>query len=530
MNNDKLYQAKQLHKEVWHNLRLGDYAHALPLAKKLITEFQEYPESWFAFSCLAFQVKDMKKALVAIEKAISLDPDNSEYQAHQAQCHLHLGNYDKALTMAKKVSQRKDLPTASLNILATLFHALEEHLLYLEMCQRAVDAHPSDTLLLSNLAEAHSFIGNIQKAETLYAQVIEKNPHEYTSQLNLSQLKTVTLENNHTARIEKLLLRQEIKWRGRMQLHFALGKEYEDLKEYESAFANYAAGNNLRRKNSNYDVKNDLETIALIEKTYHKKTFEQPTGYDNKEAIFVLGLPRTGTTLIERILSAHSDVFAAGELNNFSTELMRQITSTLGQGAVDKKRAVELSAVIDFKALGKNYIDSTRPRTGHTPRFIDKLPLNFLYIGLIAKALPQAKFVVLERHPMDTCFAMFKTLFGQAYPFSYDLTELGEYYCAYKQLMSHWRSVLGERILVVKYEDMVANQREQSEKLLHYCQLPWQEACFNFHQQDAGVSTASAIQVRQPIYKSSVQRWRQFEDQLSGLRSQLEAKGISIDA
>ena len=193
--------------------------------------------------------------------------------------------------------------------------------------------------------------------------------------------------------------------------------------------------------------------------------------------------------------------------------------------AVSKLEFVEHSLAIDPLVLGRCYIAETRPQTGHTRRFVDKLPLNYLYAGLIRRALPRARLIALMRNPMDSCYAMYKTLFTAAYPFSYDLHDLGRYYCAWQRLMRHWEAVLGEALLVVRYEDLVANQEAVSRRMISHCGLEWQDACLTFQQQQRPVVTASAVQVRRPMYATSVGKWRNYARQLSGLSRELAALG-----
>jgi hypothetical protein len=245
-------------------------------------------------------------------------------------------------------------------------------------------------------------------------------------------------------------------------------------------------------------------------------------GHDNDEAIFVIGLPRSGTTLVESILAAHSEVQAGGELQAFPRACIEAVQA-LGGAMVPKLGFVERALEVDPRALGERYIAATRPQTGDRPRFTDKLPLNYLYAGLIRRALPRARIVALVREPMDSCYAMYKALFTGAYPFSYDLDELGRYHAAWQRLMRHWQSVLGDALLVVRYEELVTAQEAVTGRILHHCGLPWQDACLEFRGRSAAVATASAAQVRQPVYRTSIGKWRHYERQLQPLARHLAA-------
>ena len=250
-------------------------------------------------------------------------------------------------------------------------------------------------------------------------------------------------------------------------------------------------------------------------------------GFGADGPIFIIGMPRTGTTLLERILAAHSMVVSAGELHDFSSELVKEIVRVNDGKAVAKSEIVAASLQVDFARLGENYIDAARQATDASSTWIiDKLPFNFLYCGLIHRALPKARIIHMTRNPMDTCYAVFKTLFGQAYPFSYDLDELATYFIAYRRLMDHWHAVMPGLILDVGYEDVVANTEDEARRLIEHCGLQWEPECLEFHKSSDATTTASAAQVRQPVYSSSVQKWRNYDEQLAPLKARLKAADL----
>jgi len=238
-------------------------------------------------------------------------------------------------------------------------------------------------------------------------------------------------------------------------------------------------------------------------------------------------MPRSGTTLVERIISSHPDVHAAGELQNFALALKR--TSGSRTPYLIDIDTVTRTQDVDWRQLGEDYLTSTRPDTGRTPHFIDKLPHNFLYVGAIANALPHAKIICLRRDPMDTCLSNFRQLFALGSPYhaySFDLLNTGRYYILFDRLMAHWKQAFPGRILEVDYETLVDKQEASSRQLLKFCDLPWNDACLTFENNQAPASTASAAQVREPIYRSAVKRWKQYEAQLADLRELLHNAGI----
>jgi hypothetical protein len=318
--------------------------------------------------------------------------------------------------------------------------------------------------------------------------------------------------------------------RGAVQVCFALAKELEDLGESERSFHYLKMGADARRSLMKYDVSRDVSTMSVIRDTFGPNLFDGSIpGHDSPEPIFVLGLPRTGTTLVERILASHSDVYAAGELNNFSLLMSQQVKQLAGDKKLTRDEMVQMSAKLNFQDLGAAYIESTRPLTGSTARFIDKLPLNYLYVGLIHLALPNAKIIVLNRDSLDTCYAIYKQLFTNAYPFSYRLDELAEYYVAYHRLMEHWQTVLPGKIHKIDYESLVNDIDGESRKLVEFCNLEWQEQCLKYYENKEASTTASTVQVRQPVYQSSVGKWRRVREQMQPVVDIIQRAGIEFD-
>jgi hypothetical protein len=308
----------------------------------------------------------------------------------------------------------------------------------------------------------------------------------------------------------------------------ALAKEHERLGDFASAFRHMTLSKQEAGRGRGYRSERDQALALAIRSAFG--TLPASEAPDTRTApIFVVGMPRTGTTLVERIVSSHPLVAGAGELRNFALAFKRLSGSTTG--SLLDLDAVQKSARIDWVALGRDYMASVHRPSGGPARFVDKLPHNFLYAGAIARALPGAKIVCLRRHPMDTCLSNLRQLFAPESPFhdyAYDLLDIGRYYLLFDQLAGHWRHTLPGRFLEIDYETLVASPEATAHRIVAFCGLPWDDACSRSEQNQAPASTASALQVRQPINAGAVQRWRKYAEQLRPLEELLCSAGIDI--
>ena len=311
----------------------------------------------------------------------------------------------------------------------------------------------------------------------------------------------------------------------RVYLCFALGKAYEDRQDFETSFKFYERGNQLKKSQSRYDAGQMSTDLAAQSNTCTASMFaERPgVGHAAPDPIFIVGLPRAGSTLLEQILSSHSMVDGTLELPNIlslSQRLRRRGRQT--DAGAYPEILLQLSAA-EFEQFGKQYIDDTRIHRHGRAFFIDKMPNNFRHIGLISLILPNAKIIDARRQPMACCFSGFKQLFAEGQEFSYSLGDLGRYYRDYVRLMDHWDEVLPGKVLRVQYEDVVADFESQLRRMLDFCGLPFEDACVNFHRTERSVRTPSSEQVRQPIYASGLEQWRNFEPWLGPLKEALRS-------
>ncbi|MBV6418366.1 MAG: Beta-barrel assembly-enhancing protease [Steroidobacteraceae bacterium] len=389
--------------------------------------------------------------------------------------------------------------------------------------QRAARLSPDDPHVLYNLAAAEMALGHFDAAEALLDRVIRLSPDDFDAWYNRATLRRQSPARNHVAALEAAIAKAAP--RGDVALGYALAKELEDLGEYERAFRYLERGAAARRRQLAYRVEADIEAIDAIIAAFDASILAaRPTSVqDASGPVFVVGLPRSGTTLVDRILASHPSVESFGELNDLPLAVMR----AAGR-APDKLALIRQAARCDFAALGRDYLERIAGYGRTRPRFVDKTPLNFLYLGLIALALPQARVVHLRRDPLDSGYAMLKTLFRMGYPFSYDQEDIARYYGAYARLMAHWRARLPGAFLDLDYEDLVADQERSTRRLLDYCGLTFDPACLAFHRHDGPTATASAAQVREPVHTRSIRASRRVATQLAPMIAALRAQGVEV--
>lgn len=407
---------------------------------------------------------------------------------------------------------------------------------YPEACaayDRALRLAPGVTAYRFNRAAVRAFLGDMQGAEDDYDRVLLESPTDGQAYLNRSQLRRQRVDRNHVDALRHALVAAGSDWKRAVPLHYALAKEYADLGEHDRAAVELGFGARLRRAHLQYDVQRDLDTVNWIRKAY-PTVYPAPSPTLTRSAadarpLFVVSLPRTGSTLVDRMLSSHPDVRSTGERPEFAAALVAEVQRQRGT-ALSREALVRESARIDFPMLGAAYRYRMRRFIGNARHFTDKMPLNYLYCGLIARALPDARIVHVHRGPLATIHAIHRMLFEQGYPFAYDLDELTAYYIGYRRLMAHWRDVLPGRLVEVSYEALVRAPDTEVRRLLSELDLPFDSACLAFDRNPRPTSTASASQVRQPLYTDAVANWRPYAALLEPVRIRLQQAGIRTEA
>ena len=518
---------EKLARQGWQHLRKGRVSEAWRICEQLLELAPQREATQYLVSKTALQAGNARLALAHADQALTLS-DKAALHLQRAQCLLVLGERTDTRQAVNDCIVRAPKDVAILLVAGSILNKCEDVAGALKIFRQAQQLEPDNASVLFNLATSLRFLGQLEEAEEIINRVIEDCPENQQSVLFRADLKKQTPDSNHIADLEQRIERGANDWKGEMNLCYALAKEAEDVGDYEKSFRALTRGTTVRRRHLEYDINRDVSVLEDIRRHYCDAASCRPdTGFDCDQPIFLVGMPRTGTTLIERILAGHSAVISAGELHDFSSELVKEIHRVSAGRPVAKEDMVAASLQVDFARLGRNYVSAARQAlAGTPPRFVDKLPFNFLYCGLIHRSLPGARIIHVVRNPMDTCYAIYKTLFGQAYPFSYDLNELATYYIAYRKLMDHWHTMMPGLILDVAYEELIADTEQQARRLIDHCGLDWEPTCLEFHKSTAASTTASAVQVRQPIYASSIEKWRHYERHLAPLKARLAAAGL----
>jgi len=430
--------------------------------------------------------------------------------ANQRALALNVDNHD-AVNLAGRIAfERGDLAAALSNY------------------RRALTLKPDLADAYNNMGNVLKELGQLQEAQDAYLQAIRLDPDIAGVYVNLADSKKFTPGDPHLQTMEALAAKSDgLSKTDRLQLDFALGKAYGDLKDYRRSFRHLLAGNAAKRATVAYDEAAVFGLFDRIEAVFTRELIAKKSGSGDPSPrpIFVIGMPRSGTTLVEQIIASHPLVHGAGELQTFN-DVILNVRGPSGNAVSYPEFVSSLNAQA-LQQIGARYIAEVRKLAPAGERVTDKMPSNYYFAGLIHLALPNAKIIHSVRNPVDTCISCFSKLFTAEQNHTYDLAELGRYYTRYQRLMAHWRRVLpAQAILDVRYEDVVDDLEAQARRIIAYCGLPWDDRCLSFHETERPVRTASATQVRQPIYKSAVGRWRVYEEQLEPL---LTALGLAAE-
>jgi tetratricopeptide (TPR) repeat protein len=460
----------------------------------------------------------LNEAVACFRQALALKPDYAEVYNNlgntlkdQNKLEEAIANYRRALALQPEYSE------AHSNLGNVLKHQgkLDEAFI---SYRRALTLRPNYVEAHHNLGVIFSELGKRDDAIACYKKTLALKPDYVQAYSGLSAIITYTEVDDVVRAMEDLYqTKGDMPDTDRIDLGFALGKAFEDLGDYDKSFAFILEANRLKRRSSEFSIQKEHDLFERNKKTFSPGFFSshQGIGYQDKTPIFILGMPRSGTTLVEQILASHPLVFGAGEL----AVLAMLIDDHCSKAKTTSFPECVLDFAMDaFAKMGAEYIAKIREYSSDALYITDKMPHNFLHVGFINTILPNAKVIHCLRDPMDTCFSIFKKDFKGPHKYAHDLFELGRYYNLYRDLMAHWEKVLPGFMHSLKYEELISDQQNQTKGLLDFCGLPWDETCLDFHKTERRVGTASLAQVRQPIYNDSIELWKRYEKHLEPLK------------
>lgn len=497
-----------------HHLALAAFSKAVKLQSN-------YADALFLQANTRIQLGAIAEAQLGYEQVIKLAPGNFEAHNNLGSALQELGNSEAAINHHKAaIALNPTFELAYLNLAYALvsLERNEEALAIYEDCLK----HCSSAKLYQNLGITLQQIGRMKDAQQAYLQAINIDPAMGSAYRHLAEITKVGGKGDIdiSATVKAAFDVQGMDEDARKHLSFAWAKVNDGQKNYPEAFAAYKQGNDLKRKQHTYSKGTSNKLFETITSAYDEAFLSNTSNSNLSEdkPIFILGMPRSGTTLVEQIISSHSDVTGAGEL-----VYMGDQAKLFKGGQVAFHKRFPSMGVDQWEKIAQAYLTGLNSYDEGKPRITDKMPHNFLNIGMISKLLPNAKIIHCKRNPVANCLSIYKTYFGakNSHLYAYNLKELAHYHNLYEDLMAHWRKVLPNRFYEVSYEKLTSNQEQESRQLIQYCGLEWQDACLDFYKTDRKVKTASALQVRQPMHNQSVGLWKRYGDVLKPLLDDL---------
>jgi tetratricopeptide (TPR) repeat protein len=510
-------------------LSRGDLQSTHRFAATLVADYPEEPEGHFLLGIAESSAGRIQAGITHIDRAVAIAP-RGEYRAQLAKLFTLVRREGDAAETLRAAEQTPPADALSRDTMGCVYARLGDHAAALPHFEEAVRLAPKSTEFRYNLATTLNFLGRVDDAEAAIEALIAISPLDARAHHLLASLRKQTAERNHTQRLAKVIARAP-DGNAQLLLGYALAKELEDIGEPDAALERLCIANSQHRRTLPYSFARDAAAFDAIEQTWPTVAQAPASEAPTEAPIFIIGMPRTGTTLVDRIISSHPDVESAGELQAMPLAV-KMAAGTRTQTVLDPE-TIAAAATRDMGDIGRAYLArADHLRRKAKPRFTDKFPGNFQYAGFIARALPSARIVCLRRQPMDTVLSNFRNLFAVSsryYDYSYDLLDIAAYYVRFDRLMTQWRAAFPERLIEVRYEDLVADQEGETRRLLGHCGLEWSDKCLSFHTNSAPVSTPSAAQVRRPIYADSVARWKRHAKVLEPVRDYFNKAGIAVE-
>jgi tetratricopeptide (TPR) repeat protein len=509
-----------------HLLYEGKLVKAETACRHFLQKNPHHVEAMRLLADIGSRLGILEDADFLLESALEFEPDNIQVRIDYIQTLRKRQKFAEALKQSELLYRRDVENPIFQSIYAIESMQTGEYEQALELFEKVLQRLPEDPVTLTSKGHALKTFGRHEEAVLSYQKAIASDPGHGDAYYGLANLKTYRFSDDELRLMESQEQANRLSYQNLIHICFALGKAYEDRKDYDTSFGHYERGNELKRVQSRYDADQmtaelNSQITACTPDLFAKQSGK---GCDAPDPIFILGLPRAGSTLLEQILASHSQIDGTLELPNILSlahRLRRQKQASNESLYPDVLHNLDAD---QLRTMGQEFIDSTRIHRQGAPYFIDKMPNNFRHIGLIKLILPNAKIIDARREPMACCLSGFKQLFAEGQEFTYGLQEIGQYYRDYVRLMEHWDTMMPDAVLRVQHEDVLDDLDGQVRRMLDYLGLPFEQACIDFHQTERAVRTASSEQVRQPITKASVDLWRHYQSHLQPLNEALGSK------
>ena len=500
----------------------GQTEEAEKICRQVLREHPNEVDAMRLLASIANKLEQRDDAIILLERAVELKPKFAGAWADLAETYTESEKFGEALDAVQRVIKlQPNMPFGHM-IRGSILGKKDDHEGAINAFKEALEIEPEHIGSNMGLGNTLKTIGRYDEAVKSYKKCIEAQPLFSEAYWSLANLKTYSFDDDEIKNMEKHVQSQDLTPASKAFFHIAIANAKEKQMKYGEAWYHFHTGNELRRTSEIYDsVTTQVTHDALIE-TFDEEFVNSTkgSGCQSDAPIFILGLPRSGSTLIEQILASHSQVEGTRELPDISL-LGRRLTKSKPPG-IKYPDAVKHMTDEEKIEYGESYLETSKRYRTDKPRFIDKMPNNFAHIGFIKTILPNAKIINAKRHPLDSCVSSFKQLFYKGQSWSYDLFEIGEYYLEYERMMDHWHSLYPGEIYDIQYENIVNNQEDESRALIQYCGLDWEDSCLRFYENKRSVNTASSEQVRQPIYKGAMYAWKNYESEIGALKDILE--------
>ena len=515
MNSDKILENKI--NIILNKLKVEKFDEVIAQSKTLIKKFKNQQILYNILS-LAYQGKgEYEKSIELLSHALKSQPKNIFFLNNLGLSYYKNTEFEKAENLFKRALDINPNYINTLNNLAILKKDLDLVEDAIALYEKALSLNEDSIETNYNIAALHQTIGNYKKSIFYYNKILKLNPKFTKADFAIAMMSKYSENNEHFLNMKEKIKNDVLNENEKMELYFALGKAYEDINDYDTAFLNFKNANIFRKKITGYKIKSDINQFDQIKKKFSKNILKNLKA-NTKKIIFILGMPRSGTSLVEQIISNHKNVYGGGEVAFLERIISK---NKILNEEFDSSKSKNKIFYDKLNEIQEYYISQINKRDSSSKIFTDKSPLNFKWIGFIQSIFPNSKIIHCNRNSIDTCWSIYKNNFDGSINFSNDLKDLGDYYNMYKDLMFFWENKYKNKIYNIYYENLISDQKNEIEKLINFCDIGWDPNCLEFHKNKKTIKTVSFAQARQPIYKTSIKASGNYTNHINILKDTL---------